>query len=299
MLHAPHLLAAVLICASMFLPCPTGAGEMEITLESQTPIPEFKIDGHVAHIHSQGLFVDDRYIWVTGRLETAPKRALLVRIDRAILSDVEVLDLTPPEVEGQRLDHPGGFDFDGKSFWIPISGSSPKSPSVIVRVPYRPKQRLASVQVQTVFQVDDHIGAIAINRDNGHFYGANWDTKVVHAFSPQGKRLRKIKRENLVAGDPQWALAVQDWKGLGGGRVLAGGIDKRANPTSDQPRAMIGLLDVDRQQLVAKARLKTPKSWAGHVTNEGLAIKGDQLFLLPGDLGKGAIMFHYRWRLVQ
>ena len=52
MRHAPHLLAAMFICASILPPCPTDAGELEIELDSQTLIPNFKIDGHVAHIQA-------------------------------------------------------------------------------------------------------------------------------------------------------------------------------------------------------------------------------------------------------
>jgi len=56
-------------------------------------LPNFEIGGRPARIHTQGLFVTDRYYYVTGRLERNPKRPLLVRFDRANLSVVEHVDL--------------------------------------------------------------------------------------------------------------------------------------------------------------------------------------------------------------
>jgi len=258
----------------------------------------FNVDGKPARIHTQGLFVTDRHLYVTGRLETKPKRAVFLRIGRGSDTRVEHIDLTPAAAAEQKtngtLDHPGGFDFDGRAFWIPVSASSPHSETTILRVACRPRAALKEANVDIAFRVDDHIGALAFDRWSRRLYGANWDTKTVYVWTPDGTQIDRIGRDAMVTEDPGWALAIQDFKCVSKDRILAGGIDENPARAAAAPRAVVELLDVRRRERLARARLADPPGYDGTVTREGLAIQGDHVFLLPADLGQDVNVFRYR-----
>lgn len=272
---------------------------MVLQFESAQALPKFEVEGRPARIHTQGLFVTERHYYVTGRLETKPRRALFVRFERADPRVVDYVDITPEQPgDGARLrlDHPGGFDFDGRDFWIPLSVSKPDSRTVVLRFPYAPDKPFAAQQGQVAFEFADHIGAIACDRTAKELYGANWDTKIAYRWKRDGTIVEKISRNELVKGNPDWALAVQDWKGLDGPRVLAGGIDKNPGRDKNLSRGVIAVLDLRSRSVVSIARLARPGLAKHTVTREGMACFGDQLFLIPGDLGEGARVFRYRWR---
>ena len=277
-----------------------GAESCELTFAGRQSLPDFEIDGRPARIHTQGLYVTDRHYYVTGRLESEPKRAMLVRFERSDPSRVEAVDITPgPRIpaEEDALDHPGGFDFDGESFWIPVAVSQPHSRTAVVRIACRPERPLAEQPAELVFHVDDHIGALAFDRNAKRLYGANWDTKVIFVWEPNGRPVRRIPREELVEGDSHWALAVQDWKSLGTNRILAGGLDKRSGRDRSLSPAVIEVLDVEARALRSQWRLPSPPGTDLAVTHEGIAFDGTHVFLLPGDLGAGAEVFRYRWAM--
>ncbi len=276
-----------------------GAQVRTLEFESSQLIPDIKIDGKGARIHTQGLYVTRRYYYVTGRWEGAPKRAVFLRIDRKHPDRVEHLDITPAPT-GERddvgLDHPGGFDFDGRGFWIPISASRPQSRTVVVRLHVPPKRPLAEAKLQEAFQWSDHIGALAVDSKSKDLFGANWDTKLIYRWKADGMLVRKTPREELMGGEGKLALAVQDWKGIGEGRLLAGGIDKSRQRDANQPRAVVAVLDMDQRKVISEVRLPRPADARHTLTREGLAVFEDRLYFLPGDLGEPARVFRYRWR---
>ena len=114
--------------------------------------------------------------------------------------------ITPPNatpgVGKRRLDHPGGFDFDGSSFWVPISESKPGGYTLVERIPLRADQPLIENSAFVAFSVDDHIGALAYDRWNDRLYGANWDTKIIYVWKRDGTLVEKIPRSAVVADDP-------------------------------------------------------------------------------------------------
>ncbi len=272
---------------------------LTLEYEAAQMLPDFQIDGKLARIHTQGLVVTEQHYFVTGRLETQPRRALFLRFDRKHPEKVEYVDITPaqkPQEDKLRLDHPGGFDFDGMNFWIPISASKPNSRTVILRFPHHPDRPLKETSGTTAFNWADHIGAIAFDRTAKDLYGANWDTKIVYRWKPDGKLVEQIPRTQLVQGDSNWALAVQDWKGIGEGRLLAGGIDKRRNRDPKSSKALVAILDINRRTLPGFKHLPPPEAAKHTLTREGMAVYAGQLFFLPGDLGEQAQIFRYRWR---
>lgn len=292
-----HLLI-VLISTSMSSALPACAGDgLEIACKRREPLPAFEYEGKPARIHTQGLFATDRHYYVTGRLETPPKRPLLVRFQRDDTQQVEVLDLSPGTADasdGVGVDHPGGFDSDGRSFWIPVAVSRPHSSTVVVRVPHEPDRSLSELPVEAVFRVDDHLGAIAFDREAKLIFAANWDTRQILVYRTDGALVERIRREDLVAGDPGWALAVQDWKSLGNDLILAGGIDKSPQRDRRVSPSVIEVLDIPGRRRVARVHLDPPEHGRGPLTREGLARLGDTLLFLPGDLGRDAAIFHYQ-----
>ena len=261
-------------------------------------LPDPVIDGQKPRIHTQGIYVSQHSLYVTGRMEREPKQALFLRFERADLILKEVLNLTPISNEdpSEKLhrDHPGGFDYDGQCFWIPVAVSSRHSSTAMIQVCTTLDTDLNSASSEVSFMVDDHIGAIAFDRDKKILYGANWDTEIVYLWNRDGKLLNRLPRSEFLGGDSECALAVQDWKGLPTGGLVAGGIDKRPQGDPLQSRAVIQWVDLAGSQTPEFLRLPDSTAERHHATREGMAFFDQQLFLLPGDLGDSAILFRYR-----
>lgn len=298
-----------LICFVILVTCgsPAAAQQaLEVRLEAAEPLANVQIDGKDCIIHTQGLFVTDKHYHVTGRLETRPQRALLLRFDRDDPRHYEYIDITREAPAGGtgRLDHPGGFAYDGRQFWIPIALSQPRPPTAIVRVSHEPRLPLERATLRLAFHVDDHVGALAWEPSRGLLFGANWDTNVVYAWTPDGNLVERFRHEQLLPDVPDWHLAIQDWTAVGDGLVnepgalMAGGIDKSARRDPDVSTAVLELLDLNAHKRLAHVRLPRVEGHDGPVTNEGLALHGDRLYLLPGDIGRDAKVFRFQYRLV-
>jgi len=275
---------------------------LEVELDHLVQLPAVKVDGQPIRIHTQGLFVDAWHIYVTGRLESRPKRPLLVRFERANPARYEVLDLTLHESEGPtgQLDHPGGFDFDGRDFWIPVARSKPAGPSAIVRIRRDTTRPLREWSPQVAFVVDDHIGAIAFERASQRLYGANWDTRNIHIWQADGTPLETITRDAWIRTEPKWHIAVQDWKGVTSdwigspGAIVASGIDKSLSRDRNQSPARIEFYSPDRRERLARVHLPSAPGRSGLLTREGMCLHGNWLVLLPDDLSEGANLYFYR-----
>lgn len=276
----------------------------DFQFEGSDPLPAVRIDGLEAVIHTQGLFVTKDHYYVTGRLETEPKRAFFLRFHRQELERYETIDITSDSTPGSEktLDHPGGFDFAQGSFWIPVASSTPHGPTVILRIAMRPREPLANWSPRIAFRVDDHIGAICYEPATSTLYGANWDTRSVYAWDTSGKLKKKIGRDKLVRDNADWQLAVQDWKTAAGGFftspsvIIVGGIDKSPTRLANESVAVVEFLDLAQQISLARVRMSSITGVRQPVTNEGLAWYGSRLFLLPEDIGRGAKVLRFRLR---
>lgn len=278
------------------------AQESSFVFESADVLPEVMIEGKNSKIHTQGLVVTRDYYLVTGRLETTPKRALLLRFSRQDPGTVEFVDITPTresrtdDLGSANLDHPGGFDVDSKgNLYVPISTSHPRGPSLVYRFRIAPSKPLTALQSELAFRIDDHIGAICCDHANETLIGANWDTKQVYRWTQEGRLISKLERSKLFPGAPEWQLAVQDWKGVrkSDGIVVAGGIDKSKEHTTDTSNAVVQFLDVRGRQVMASYRLPALDNVSRPVTNEGLCWFKEKLYLLPEDIGRGAKVLRY------
>lgn len=265
--------------------------ELKLTYEESQPLPEVRFNGTATRIHTQGLFHTARHAYITGRLEGNPRQPVLVRIDLQKANQVEVVALAPTE---SSQDHPGGFDCDGESFWIPIAESRRNSTTSVVRFLFTADKPLADCRGTVAFQVKDHIGALAVDRTTGRLYGADWDTQNIYVWALDGSLIEIIPRERLLAGRPDWALAVQDWKCLGHGRILAGGIDKSASRGPQQSQAVVEVLNLPMRRSEAMVRLTDVPGHSGTLTHEGLAYDGKHVWFVPADLNAGATLYRFR-----
>lgn len=275
------------------------------------PLPDVLVDGKKAKVHSQGLFVTEKHYLVTGRLETEPKRAMLFRFLRFDVSKYESIDLTPPTPAAEKsiaesdsdtkeasskanLNHPGGFDRDANGvYWIPVSTSNPKGPTVIYGMLIEDNKSLDQATKKHVLQFDDHLGALCCVKDQ--LLVASWDTKTIYWLNRDGSVHKKLARADFIDGDKDWFLAVQDWKyDREQNLVVAGGLDKAelaswTKGEGPKPATPATLAWIDLAEKSVRTKVLSPmKDVAKPLTNEGMAWFDGELFLLPEDLGGGA-----------
>lgn len=257
-------------------------------------MPDILIDGVKAKAHSQGLYVTDKHYLVTGRLETKPKRPMLFRFLRSDVSKYEVIGLAAEGEGNVSLNHPGGFDRDTDGvYWIPISTSNPKGPTLIYGMKIDDDQPLAKATTLHKLAFDDHLGALCCVDDL--LLVASWDTKTIYWLDRTGKVQRKADRSEFIEGQPDWFLAVQDWKyDREKKRVVAGGLDKSKlakwkRGEGPRPNTPATLAWIDLKAMSVRTEVLAPKkNFARPLTNEGMAWFDGDLFLLPEDLGAGA-----------
>ena len=285
---------AILVVAGLMLGDVASDQQHRLVCEGADVLPEVNISGQPAIIHTQGLYVTDNHYLVTGRWESEPKRALLLRFSRNDLRAYEYIDITPPAIDGVTLDHPGGFDVDSKGrLWIPLSTSYATGTSLICRFRIEPNKPLTPREPEFFFRVNDHIGAICRTKDDS-LVGANWDTKRVYLWSAEGTMRTSIDRNNLFAEAPKWQLAVQDWKFTQRNNrpfIIAGGIDK----SNDSATATIQLIDFVSREIRESYRFPKRDDVSRPITNEGLALHESRLYLLPEDIGRGAKVLRFKF----
>jgi hypothetical protein len=211
-----------------------------------------QLEGRTHHV--QGLALDGGSFWVTS-VDREKKAGLLLRFDAK--TGVELARL--PSGDGLRY-HPGGFDVDDTSLWIPAAEYTPRSSAWIERRD-RKTGRLISR-----FEAADHIGAVAVLPDR--LIGANWDARQFYEWTKEGRLLRS--RPNPT----RWRF--QDLKYRDGLLVGAG-----VAPRGSEDHAVVWL---DPETLEVRRTLLTGKTDRGvPFTNEGLEWRGGKLYLMPED----------------
>ena len=202
--------------------------------------------------HVQGIDVQGEELWVTS-VDAVSRKGFLSRFKLAsgtVQKQVEVQD-------GDRF-HPGGIALDGADIWLPVAEYNPGGPTTIQR---RNKESLALLES---FAVGDHIGCLAAGMDR--LIGGNWDSRQFYTWDLRGRLLGK--GENLTGN------RYQDLKFTG--RLLVGsGILSR-------DEGAIDWLDPVTFRLMKRITLgKTERSVL--FNNEGMALGGGKLYLLPED----------------
>jgi len=202
--------------------------------------------------HVQGIDFNDRLLWVTS-VDKANRKGWLQEFSLAtgeLTRQIEISD-------GIRF-HPGGISADGESLWIPVAEYRPKSSSVIQ------KRSKRTLKLEFQFEVADHIGCIAVTPE--FLIGGNWDSKELYFWDRSGRLIRR------VAGPTD--NGYQDMK-FDSGRIIASGV---------LPDKSGGIDWLDFPSLRLTKRVKAGNSDRDVLyTREGMAIRRNQLLLLPED----------------
>ncbi len=204
--------------------------------------------------HVQGIAVEGNTLWVTSVDRAAQKGFLseyALDTGRRIRS-----------VELQKGDtfHPGGFDQDEESLWIPVAEYRPNSHTLIQR---RSKQTL---ELLSSFEVPDHIGCLAVLSSS--LIAANWDARKFYTYSLDGKQQSVRNNPNLTR--------YQDIK-YRDGAIIASGLYPKG-----RTGGAVEWLDPEtfmpmRTESFALTDRGTP------FNNEGMELRDNRLYLLPED----------------
>lgn len=207
---------------------------------------------HTPLHHVQGIDVEKETLWVSS-VERSQKKGFLFRLDRRtgrLLAQVEVQD-------GERF-HPGGLTLDGDHLWLPVAEYRRTSSTV---VQLRDKNTLRLIRQ---FAVPDHIGCIAAS--GNRLYGGNWDSLDLYTWDKDGRQL--AKRKNLSG------TRFQDLKWIRG-LLVGGGLREKG-------RGAIDWLHPESLQLQRRIDVETTDRGVV-LTNEGMTIRSELLYLLPED----------------
>jgi hypothetical protein len=221
------------------------AAQSELTLVRTT---DLKADTH----HVQGIDFDERYLWVTS-VDKEQHRGYLEEFALGTGEHLRTVEVTA----GIRF-HPGGMSADGDSLWLPVAEYRRASSSVIQ------KRNVRTLELESQFDVADHIGCIAAGP--GVLIGANWDSRDFYVWDLKGRLLRKVANPT--------PNAYQDIKFVDGGLVASGLLPGKSGA--------IDWLEYPSLRLVR--RVAAGQSSRGvPYTSEGMALRGDRLYLLPED----------------
>lgn len=315
-----------IICLTTLIAPVFAADEIQV---EQIGLPPLQIDGSSARAHTQGLDWSGRELYVTARLdEPVPKRALLLRTAPG-RDHWDSWDITAGSgAKGfSKLDHPGGFQSDGKRLWIPVAESRRHGTSSIrvFRIESLTAGRRADPEFE--FPVEDHIGAVAVSTGRRLILGASWDTETVYVWDLAGQLQRKLAGVELtsrglgaVDGEGgRSGVTVQDWKWVGR-NLYAGGLFRAPGRSVELPasrwmkirdflepsfREEISILPM-QPPLGSTAQVRAPSNFIGtetatvspatqsrgvELSHEGMSVRGRWTYFLPEDLAASNRLF--------
>jgi hypothetical protein len=228
-------------------------------LADEAPIRTIELKGQTHHV--QGIDLDAARLWVTSVDKDAKKGYL----QEFALPSGE-LRRTVEVGTGVRF-HPGGMARDGESLWLPVAEYRRESSAIIQR------RNSNTLELEMQYEVADHIGCVAAGPD--FLVGGNWDSRLFYVWDKKGKLLRKVVNPT---GNGYQDLKFVDGKLVGGG-LLPG---------------KVGAVDwLEWPSLRLEKRIQAGKTDRGvPYTNEGMAVRGNRVFLLPEDGPSRLFEFH-------
>ena len=230
---------------------------------------QLRADAH----HPQGMVRVGETWWIS-TVDVDGCRGWVLGID----SDGNIVERVA--VGDEQHYHPGGMDFDGTALWIAAAEYRPRSTASIHRL-------VPGCAAERVFDVDDHVGAVARCGAAGDLVGWSWGSRRFYRWSADGVLLAS-------AVNPSYFVDHQDCQWLGSGQLLCGGVAE-VN-LADGPGWLGGLavLDVDTLSFVREVPFPlypTPSGRVGTHNPLWSEVIGDQLVLhvMPDD-GQAAIL---------
>jgi hypothetical protein len=218
-----------------------------LVIAQALPAPSRAIPLDAPLDHVQGIDTDGKLLWLS-EVDRRARKGRLHEFDLATGKLRRSVDVT----QGNQF-HPGGIAADATSIWVPVAEYRALSTSTVLRLSKR------DLAVVSKFPVADHIGAIAV--DGGKLHGANWDAKLLYEW-PSGKT-----RPNPTG------TRFQDMK-VAKGMLVGSGLREGAGAI--EWLSLPGLKPIHR--------LNVGRTDRGVIfTNEGMAIRGRTLYLVPED----------------
>lgn len=212
--------------------------------------------------HVQGVDLDDAHIWVTS-VDSNARKGYLHEFDRTTGKMTRQVELN----DGPRF-HPGGLMAAGDSIWVAVAEYRPKSTGEIVELD---KTTLA---IKRRIPVTDHVGCVAVT-DAGELIAGSWGSRRLYVFDKDGNQLRVIQNPSTDQ--------FQDIKFVDGHLVGAGNIGKKTGAVEWWSWPDMKLTRAANSGTTDRGRLYTA---------EGMALKGNDLYLLPED-GPSTRLFHF------
>lgn len=236
------------------------------TLVDELP---FHTDAH----HPQGMARIDGTWWVS-TVDIDARRGWILAIDP------DGREVERVAVGDDARYHPGGMDFDGAALWIAAAEYRPDSTASIIRF-------VPGGTPEHVFDVADHVGAVARCGPTGDLVGWSWGSRRFFRWGPDGTLVRSVT-------NPSFFVDHQDCQWLSSGHLLCGGVAAVSLANGPGWLGGIGLLDVEDLQMVREVPFPlypTPSGRVGTHNPIWSEVVGDQLVvhLLPDD-GVGTIV---------
>ena len=236
------------------------------TLVDELPL---RFDAH----HPQGMArVDDT--WWVSTVDIDGRRGWVLAID----ADGDEIERVA--VGDDVRYHPGGMDFDGTALWIASAEYRPDSTASIIRL-------VPGAAPEHVFDVADHVGAVARCGPTGDLVGWSWGSRRFFRWTVEGSLVR-------TETNPSFFVDHQDCQWLSSGHLLCGGVAAVSLANGPGWLGGIGLLDADTLRMAREVPFPlypTPSGRVGTHNPIWSEVIGDQLIvhLLPDD-GFGAIL---------
>jgi Family of unknown function (DUF6454) len=236
------------------------------TLVDELPL---RFDSH----HPQGMARVGSTWWIS-TVDIHARRGLVMVVD-----DGGHLVEQVPIGDSLRY-HPGGMDFDGSSLWIACSEYRPDSTTSVYSL--KPGE-----SPQLVFEVDDHVGALARCGPDGDLVGWSWGSRNFYRWTIDG-HLRAARV------NPAFFVDHQDCQWLDSGHLLCGGVAEVGLASGPGWLGGLGLLDIDELVMQREVPFPIYSSVTGRVATHNpiwAEVRGDDLIvhLLPDD-GRGTIL---------
>ncbi|MEC0265052.1 DUF6454 family protein [Paenibacillus anseongense] len=173
--------------------------------------------------------------------------------------------------------HPGGIDFDGTHIWVPVAEYRPHSQSIVYKIDP------LTLKAEESFRVQDHIGGLVREGQNGKLIGNSWGSRRFYEWDSSGRQL--LDKENT-----SHFIDYQDGHYVGDGKMIVSGISELVNPASkSKPYELGGLALIDLFTLETLHEIPiTEFSPQGHVITRNpvfLEISGEtiRLYAVPDD----------------
>jgi hypothetical protein len=223
--------------------------------------------------HPQGMVRVGSTWWVS-TVDVDRRRGLVLAID----AQGQLLEEIP--VGDELRYHPGGMDFDGEAFWIASAEYRPNSSATIYRM-------TPGGLPEHVFDVDDHVGAVARCGVGGDLVGWSWGSRRFYRWSVDGQLLN-------ATVNPSFFIDHQDCQWLDTGHLLCGGVAYVALANGPGWLGGIGLLRTDDLTMTREVPFPRYQAGTGMVGTHNpiwSEIRNNQLVvhLLPDD-GQGSIV---------